>query len=121
MNIVLFDRNEKDPENIIGKGYLTTGDVKTRFTLIKTAKNAEGFFVSLPYFKKEDGSFSELVTFANNNSRLAVLAAMKEKMSSQGLTSVGLTPDSSPSQSPTNVNTGNGAPADDGLADEAPF
>jgi len=56
----------------MGGGYITSGLLKTRFSIFQSGKTPEGFYVSLPSSKKPDGQWENHVEFKNKDSMQVV-------------------------------------------------
>ena len=58
----------------LGNGYLTSGVLKTSFSVWQTDKSENGFYISLPGGrKKPDGTWINDLEFKNNDSRISVV------------------------------------------------
>ncbi len=61
---IKFFKNEKGNSIRLGGGYITSGGLKTNFSVFKTEKNKKyGFNISLPYRKQDDGTVVQEVQF----------------------------------------------------------
>lgn len=56
----------------LGGGYITSGILKTRFSVFQSEKSPTGFFVTLPSVKNPDGSWTNQVDFKNRDASMEV-------------------------------------------------
>lgn len=77
-----FAPKEDAKPHDLGGGYVTSGVLKTRFSVIRTDKNADGFFVSLPQRKNDStGEWVPIVDFPNAEAKEELTAIIRDKMS----------------------------------------
>ena len=81
----------KEGDKGLGSGYVTSGVLKTRFNVLKSAKTANGIFVTLPSNKKEDGTYEDIVSVPNKEARVELDEAILQKMANAGITVDGAT------------------------------
>lgn len=63
---IKFFKNEKSGSVRLGGGFITSGILKTNFSVFKNDKNRKyGFNISLPYRKQDDGTIVNEVSFVN--------------------------------------------------------
>ncbi|WP_288981869.1 septation protein SpoVG family protein [uncultured Flavobacterium sp.] len=65
VSIQYFPPKAGSRDTDLGGGYVTSGILKTRFSVIKTDKNPNGFFVSLPRNKDANGEYKDIVSTVN--------------------------------------------------------
>lgn len=96
-NIIVqyFPPNSGSRENDLGGGYVTSGIFKTRFKVIRTDKNPNGFFVSLPSAKNANGEYKDIVSTINKEASDMLSRAVSEAMN----------------RNPSNARTTNKSPA----------
>lgn len=77
-----FAPKEDAKPHDLGGGYVTSGVLKTRFSVIRTDKNPDGFFVSLPQRKNEStGEWVPIVDFPNAEAKEELTAIIRDKIS----------------------------------------
>jgi hypothetical protein len=64
---IKFFPAQQEKNGYLGGGYITSGILKTRFSVFKSSKAASGFYVSLPSMKKPDGSWDNQIEFKNKD------------------------------------------------------
>lgn len=69
---IKFFPAEQIKNRYLGGGYITSGILKTRFSVFQSDKSPTGFNVSLPSVKNPDGSWSNQIDFKNRESSLEV-------------------------------------------------
>lgn len=61
---IKFFKNDREGSTRLGGGYITSGGLKTNFSVFKSAKSSYGFNIALPYRKNDtDGSIVNEVSF----------------------------------------------------------
>jgi len=78
---IKFFPSEQVKNGYMGGGYITSGLLKTRFSVFKSDKSQDGFFVSLPSSKKDDGTWENHVDFKNKDSMQIVANNIKPQIS----------------------------------------
>jgi len=78
---IKFFPSEQVKNGYMGGGYITSGLLKTRFSVFKNNKGQDGFFVSLPSSKKDDGTWENHVEFKNKDSMQIVANNIKPQIS----------------------------------------
>lgn len=80
ISVQYFPPKEGSRDNDLGGGYVTSGILKTRFSVIKTDKNEHGFFVSLPRVKDANGEWKDIVSTVNKEGSDLLIRLVKDKM-----------------------------------------
>jgi len=75
----------KDGDKNLGGGYVTSGVLKSRFTVLKSAKTESGIFVALPSRKKDDGTYENFVEVPSSEARHNLDQAVLQKMANAGV------------------------------------
>ena len=65
---VKFFPAAQEKNGYLGGGYLTSGLLKTRFSVFKTNNGQRGYYIALPSMKKPDGSWDNQIEFKNKDS-----------------------------------------------------
>ena len=86
----------KDTDKNLGGGYVTSGVLKTRFTVLKSAKTESGIFVALPSRKKDDGTYENFVEVPSSEARHNLDQAVLQKMANADVSVTGATTTSAP-------------------------
>mgnify|MGYP002639289453 CR=1 FL=1 len=95
---VKFFPAQQEKNGYLGGGYLTSGLLKTRFSVFKTANGQRGYYIALPSMKKDDGSWDNQIEFKNKDANDLVsdhIAAQLAPLLGGG---VQVAPSSAPSQ-----------------------
>lgn len=69
---IKFFPAEQIKNKYLGGGYITSGILKTRFSVFVSDKSPTGFYVTLPSVKNPDGSWTNQIEFKNRDASLEV-------------------------------------------------
>jgi DNA-binding cell septation regulator SpoVG len=90
VSVMYFPPKQGSGDTDLGGGYLTSGIVKFSFRVIKTDKNANGWFLSLPRRKTDAGEWVDVINFVNKEAFDLAVRLVQEKMN--GGTTAAATP-----------------------------
>ena len=80
ISVQYFPPKQGARETDLGGGYVTSGILKTSFRVIRTDKNENGFFISLPSKQEANGEWKEIVSFVNKDANDVMVKMIKDKI-----------------------------------------
>ncbi len=80
ISVQYFPPKQGARETDLGGGYVTSGILKTSFRVIKSDKNENGFFISLPSKQDANGEWKEIVSFVNKEANDVMVKMIKDKI-----------------------------------------
>ena len=85
-SVIYFPPNQNAKAGYLGGGYITSGFLKTRFSVRESVKNASGIWVVLPSKQNQAGEWVNEVEFPNKEASERVEKLVLEQMSKNGVT-----------------------------------
>lgn len=84
ISVQYFPPKAGSRDSDLGGGYVTSGILKTRFSVIRTDKNPNGFFVSLPRNKDANGEYKDIVSTVNKEAADLLTRLVIDAMNASG-------------------------------------
>lgn len=105
ISVQYFPPKAGSRDSDLGGGYVTSGILKTRFSVIRTDKNPNGFFVSLPRNKDANGEYKDIVSAVNKEAADLLTRLVIDAMNASGTQSnTQNTTNSMPTKTPQTTN-----------------
>lgn len=128
-SVIYFPPNQNAKAGYLGGGYITSGLLKTRFSVRESTKNSSGIWVVLPSKQNAAGEWVNEIEFPNKEASEKVEKLVLEQMSKNGVTvkvsNASFDSPSRPVQSPqsseSSARTVSRQPASSGIPVKPPF